>query len=67
MVSSRRTLATTVVVTLLLCASLVLGQQNDYSENYGDYQDYGGDGGEDYYQDNLYHDYAQRQQDKQAG
>ena len=52
-------------------------EYNDYGEGYGDYQDYGGSGGGDYgdnyggdYQDygaaedNLYADYAQRQQNK---
>ena len=45
------------VVGFLMVVSLVLGQ------DYADYQDYGGD----YQDDNLYHDYAQRQQEKGGG
>lgn len=51
---------------LLASTSVVQGQGADYSE-YGDYQDYQ-EYADDYgQQDNLYADYAQRQQVKAAG
>uniref|UniRef100_A0A7S1D2H5 EF-hand domain-containing protein n=1 Tax=Cyclophora tenuis TaxID=216820 RepID=A0A7S1D2H5_CYCTE len=43
-------------IIVLVACSTVLGQQNDYPE----YQDYANE----YYQDNLYHDYAERQEVK---
>jgi len=45
---------------LALCLTAVAGQQHDYPE----YQDYAGDYGAD---DNLYRDYATRQQEKEVG
>ena len=49
-----------IVIGLFMAATLVFGQQ-DY--DYQDYQDYA-DG---YQQDNLYADYAMKQQEKAAG
>lgn len=49
------------IIGLFLVASLVLAQ--DYNNDYPDYQDYA----EGHEQDNLYSNYAQRQQDKQGG
>lgn len=46
-------------IGLFLVASLVLGQ--DYGQDYPDYQDYADE------QDNLYANYAQRQQEKEVG
>lgn len=43
---------------LLMAASLVLAQDYDYGDNY---QDYGQE------EDNLYHNYAQHQQQKGQG
>ena len=58
---------TSITAGLLLftTSGSVVGQQYDdsYGDYGGDYQDYAGDYGQ---QDNLYHDYAQRQQEKQA-
>eukprot|EP00566_Odontella_aurita_P017142 CAMPEP_0113544398 /NCGR_PEP_ID=MMETSP0015_2-20120614/10687_1 /TAXON_ID=2838 /ORGANISM="Odontella" /LENGTH=268 /DNA_ID=CAMNT_0000444655 /DNA_START=29 /DNA_END=835 /DNA_ORIENTATION=- /assembly_acc=CAM_ASM_000160 len=56
------------VVSVLAIASLAFGQDygsQDYGGDYGgDYQDYAGDYGQ---QDNLYHDYAMKQEDKATG
>ena len=49
---------TALAVVALFALSSVLAQQNDYP----DYQEYANE----YYQDNLYHDYAERQETKNA-
>jgi hypothetical protein len=54
------------LLVLLASTSLIEGQSGDYAD-YGDYQDYQ-EYADDYgQQDNLYADYAQRQQVKAAG
>ena len=59
---------TTAATSFLLVSSSLAQGSNDYDYgdyggqgDYQDYQEYAGDYGQD---DNLYHDYAQRQQNK---
>ena len=52
---------------LSLCCLLVAGQSG-YYDNYPEYEDYQDfAGGEQGYDDHLYHDYAARQQEKVGG
>jgi hypothetical protein len=51
-------LAATATSLLLISSSLAQNNDYDYGGDYQDYADYG-------QEDNLYHDYAQRQQTKE--
>ena len=53
-----------------IASSLLLvlfGSTAAQNADYGDYQDYADDYGDYGQQDNLYHDYAARQQEKEMG
>ncbi|CAJ1955261.1 unnamed protein product [Cylindrotheca closterium] len=57
-----KVLSASLLLPLLLCTpSTIFAQQ--YDDDYQEYQDYGGD----YGQDTLYHDYAERQENKGVG
>jgi hypothetical protein len=53
---SRQRLASFVVVTILLLFGLTVGEGQRYDQGYDEFA-----------QDNLYHDYAMKQQSKEGG